>query len=289
MAHLFQYWLFLFFKFLLEHLPKSGREGFLNLIVQLLYLILKRYRIVVRKNLEIAFGSNFAEQHYKDWAKRCIRNLLDNFLIVIENLNRTPEEVRNLAILKNREKIEPILKEGKSILFVSAHFWHWEMLGAIMASHFGKANGVAEKLKNRYFNDILYRSRAKFGIQPIPMKGAIRNLIRAIRRNENIFILIDQAVNRGQGIEFPFFGTTSIHAETTNYLSKKFGIPIVHVYISDIQRGKYVIEFEEPIWGDEVEHTIPKELAIIENRIRSNPTKWLWCHRRWKNLGDIYR
>ena len=116
-----------------------------------------------------------------------------------------------------------------------------------------------------------------------------RNLIRAIRRNENIFILIDQAVNRGQGIEFPFFGTTSIHSETTNFLSKKFGIPIVHVYISDIQQGKYVVEFEEPIWGDEVEHTIPKELEIIEKRIRNNPTKWLWCHRRWKNLGDIYK
>jgi len=283
-----EYILFLFFKFIIIKSPNSLKTKFINFISKLLYIVLKKYRVIVKKNLQIAFGDEFAQDNYKKFTISCIKNLLENMVIIIENIDRTPEDIEKIATFKNREVVDNLLKEGKSIIFSSAHFWHWEMLGAIMGSYTKKANGVVEELKNGYLDKILKESRKKFGINSIPMRGALRELIRVIRRNEHIFILMDQAVNRGYGVELPFFGTTAIHSETNSYLSKKYNIPIVQTYLK-IDNEKYVVEFEEPIWADEVENATLEELKIVEKRVRENPQKWLWCHRRWKNLGDIYK
>lgn len=286
--YIVEYILFLLLKLIVKKLPNSLKKRVLNLISKSIYISIKKYRVIVKKNLQIVFGEDFAKENYKEFTLSCIQNLLYNIIIIIENLDRTPEDIKRISTFQNREVVDELLKDGKSIIFSSAHFWHWEMLGAIMGAHIGKANGVVERLKNGYLDRVLTESREKFGINTISMRGALRGLIKAIKRNENIFILMDQSVNRGQGVELPFFGTEAIHSETNSYLSKKYNLPIVHTYIK-VENGNYIVEFEKPIWANQRDNSTLDELKIVERKVKENPKKWLWCHRRWKNLGDIYR
>ncbi len=281
-----EYILFLFFKFFTTKTPRWFRDSILTGFTNLLYLVIKKYRKIVKKNLEIAFGLEYAEANFQRITKSCIRNLLVNMVIVVENLHRTPQDIEKMVLFENREIIDELLKEGKGLILSSGHFWHWEMLGAIISSQVVNGYGVVEKLKNPLMDSILTSSRERFGITVIPMKGALRKMVKVLKNGKTIFILTDQAVNRGQGIELPFFGKEAIHSEANSFLSKKYDIPILPVFMSE-KDGKYSVRFEEPIWANRVENSTAIELKLLEKEIRKRPENWLWCHRRWKNL-DIY-
>jgi KDO2-lipid IV(A) lauroyltransferase len=260
----------------------------LSSLTNILYLAIRKYRKIVKKNLEIAFGKEFAEDNFQRITKGCIKNLLDNMVIILENLNRTPEDIAKLTIFENREVIDKLLKSDRGVILTSGHFGHWEMLGAIISSQIVHGNGVVEKLKNPFMDRILREGRERFGIKIIPMKGALRELVKVLKRRETIFILTDQAVNRGQGVEIPLFGVEAIHSEANSFLSQKYGVPILPVFM-ERREDKYIVKFYEPIYSTLEEPSSQKEVKILEDEIRKRPEEWLWCHRRWKNIDGIIK
>jgi len=283
----FQFYIFIFLKFILKILPKSFKNGFLNFLTNIFYLIIKKYKRIVKKNLEIVFGLEFAEKEYKNIAKKCIRNLLENAVSVIENIDRTSEDIAKLVEFDNREIVDEILKTDKKVIFSSGHLSNWELLVTAVASQISFGYGVAEKLKNPYLDEVLVKSREKFRIQVIPMKGALRNLIKAIKNDFPIFVIMDQAVNVGQGIEKEFFGFPAIHTNINHFLSAKYDLYIIPTYIR-FENGKYRVKFEDPFKANNVEDSLHREILILENQIKDKPENWLWCHRRWKNHKNIY-
>ena len=283
----FEYLLFLFFKPLIQLFGEN--RFFLTFFSYIIYHILRRYRKIVRKNLEVVFGKRFARDNYQKITKECIENLLLNLVTVIKNINRTNEDISKLVEFKNRKVVDNILKNGKSVIFTSGHIGNWEMLVVGVASQIVPGVGVAEKLKNPYLNKILFESRERFRIGVIPMKGALRKLVYSIRKGVPVFIIMDQAVNPGRGTEKDFFGFPAIHTETPQYLSKKYDLFIVPTFIKQQDNGKYLIEFEKPFKADEVQDCLHHEIDILEKRIIENTEQWLWCHKRWKNHKDFYK
>ncbi len=237
--------------------------------------------------MEIAFGENFSKENWKRVTKSCIFNLLHNIATVIENLDRKPEEIGKLVEFENLEILEEVLKEEKSLIFSSGHLSNWELLATAVTTQIASGYGVVEKMKNPYMEKLLSSSRQRMGITTVPMKGALRKLVKAIRENRNVMILIDQSLNRGYGKEFPFFGKEAIHTETNHFLSKKFDLYIVPTYIRKGEE-KHIISFEKPFKASEVENPLQTELEILESKIESDLGNWLWCHRRWKNNKGIY-
>jgi len=282
-----EYWIFLVFKYILTRSPKFLKRIILNLLTYIFYLIIRKYKRIVRKNLEIAFGKEFSDRNYKIFTKKCIRNLLENIISVIENIDRTAEDIAKIVQFENREIVDQILQEGKSVIFSSGHLNNWEILVTAVASQISTGFGVAEKLKNSYLDKILTKSREKFRITVIPMKGALRGLIKAIKKDFPIFVIMDQAVNIGQGVEHNFFNFPAIHSDINRFLSEKYDLYIIPTYIR-FENGVYKISFETPFKSKDVENSLSKEIKILENRIYKSPESWLWCHRRWKNHKGIY-
>jgi KDO2-lipid IV(A) lauroyltransferase len=280
--------LFKIFRLFITKTSLKGRERFLDLLSSLLVKLMGNYRRVVKKNLEIAFGREYSEENWRRVTKSCIRNLLSNMATIVDNLSRTPEETSKIVKFENREVIDKILGEGKSIIFSSGHLSNWELLATSITTQIANGNGVVEKLRNPRMDRILSASRNRMGVTTIPMGGALRQLIKAIKRGENIMMLIDQSVNRGQGVEYPLFGFEAIHSDTNRFLSEKYDIYIAPVYIR-FENGEYFAKFEEPFKASEVENSLATELSLLENSISNNRENWLWCHRRWKNHKGIYK
>lgn len=282
-----EYFALIFIKLLINRLPQSFKKYLLNFLVFIFYFVIKKYKKIVKKNLEIVFGKNYADKNYKNITKLCLKNLLLNIFSVIENIDRTSDDIANIVKFENREIVDNLLKEKKSFIFSSGHFNNWELLVTAVASQISFGFGVAEELKNPFINKVLMNSREKFRIKVIPMKGALRQLIKAIKGNYPIFVIMDQAVNIGQGVEKDFFNFSAIHSDINRFLSEKYDLYIIPTYIH-FEDNKYKIKFEEPFKSSEVEDSLGRELEILENKIKSSPENWLWCHRRWKNHKDIY-
>jgi KDO2-lipid IV(A) lauroyltransferase len=60
-------------------------------------------------------------------------------------------------------------------------------------------SGVARPQNNPYLNRVIERTREKYGNKVIYKKGALRNILLALKRNEAVGIVMDQSV-RPEGV-----------------------------------------------------------------------------------------
>ncbi len=249
-----------------------------------------RYKKIVKINLEIAFGKEYSEQNWKFIFNSCIDNLLLNIATVIKNgyKNTTENDILQKVEFENKEIIDELLNKGESLIFTSGHFNNWELMATAISLFITPAYAVVEKLKNPFLDNLLDSNRKKMKVKTVPMKGAIKTLVSAIKRKESIMLLNDQSLNKGYGVEKKFFGKEAIHSETSSFLSKKYNSYIVPTYIFKID-NKYKIIFEKPFKAESINDPLDYELKILESKIKDKPDNWLWCHRRWKNNDGIYR
>ena len=134
-------------------------------------------------------------------------------------------------------------------------------------------NSIMEPLRKKY----ICKKQIKKGI------NGVRESLKNFKQGSSIAIMIDQRVSEGKKINFfnyPAF-TTTIPAQFV----KKFGCKIQPVHIERFDRINFRITFDDQIsiQSDSDDSSISLKLnQWLENKIRKNPSQWIWSHDRWK-------
>jgi KDO2-lipid IV(A) lauroyltransferase len=141
---------------------------------------------------------------------------------------------------------------------------------------------VARPLNSRAINKFIEDIRTKYGNHVIYKKGAVKEILRDLRENRAVGILMDQSVLKEEGVVIDFLGRPAWTSRMPALIAKKTGARILPAFIRKDNNG-YLIEISSAIelTGDEVEDT-KRGSEYIERFIISNPSEWLWIHRRWK-------
>ncbi len=220
---------------------------------------------------------------------------------VWENFGRTSVEFTQLeryrrAIgtdvfrLEGAEHVEAAQRAGKPILFVSAHFGNWEVLG-VLAKHFGLELVQVYRPANNPHVDRLWRRLRAPATTKLAPKGpeGTRMVVRAARDGAPYGMLVDQKLN--EGISVPFFGLPANTTPIAAQIALRYGYVILPAFGLRIGgcRIKAVIEppIEVPPHGSEADRVRAVTIAInavLERWIRAHPGQWLWLHRRWGRL-----
>lgn len=186
------------------------------------------------------------------------------------------------------EYIEQVKNSGKGAIFVSGHFANWELL-PLAASGLGLSGGeVYRATNNPYVNKWLAKQRSTYIYQDQIPKGAegARELIRVLKANRFIVMLIDQKMN--DGIAVPLFGHTAMSPPAAAQLALKFGVPIMRASITRQPGARFHITMLDPLWvkstGDKSKDIATAMTQLnqwLEEEIRSHPHEWLWLHNRF--------
>ena len=73
--------------------------------------------------------------------------------------------------------------------------------------------------------------RRKTGVELIDKRGALRPVLRALRRGSLVGILLDQNTARREGVFVPFFGRTAATSRSLALLALRTRTPIVPTFI----------------------------------------------------------
>ena len=146
-------------------------------------------------------------------------------------------------------------------------------------------SAIYRPLNNRMVNSIMEPLRKKYICKKQIKKGinGVRESLKFFKQGVSIAIMIDQRVSEGEKINFfnyPAY-TTTIPAQFV----KKFGCKIQPVHIERYDKIKFKITFDEQfIFGENVDNaSISLKLnQWLENKIKKNPSQWIWTHDRWK-------
>ena len=186
--------------------------------------------------------------------------------------------------IENIEILEEI-KKGPPVIFVSAHFSNFELMAMVIEKAGINLSAIYRPLNNKLVNSIMEPIRRKYICKNQIKKGinGVRESLKFFKQGTSVAIMIDQRVSEGEKINFfdyPAF-TTTIPAQFV----KKFKCKVQPVHIERYNKNNFKITFDEQIIFGVNEDNASISLKLnqwLENKIRKNPSQWIWTHDRWK-------
>jgi len=185
------------------------------------------------------------------------------------------------------------LKHGQGVIAVTGHFGNWDLVASVQASKGVPLNVVTKYLKNKGFNRFWMERREKAGIRFHPDQGSLRQILKALRRNEVVGLVIDQRTPREQGgIETDFMGRPAWTSTTAAVLALRTGAALIPAYGYRNEDGTHVLDvgpaFDLSGFDGGSRESIIRLTGLLNQdlaeRIRKRPAQWLWLHRRWLDI-----
>jgi KDO2-lipid IV(A) lauroyltransferase len=252
------------------------------------YLLDRRRRRVTHENLRLALGNELSEGDRRRVARDCWahfgRILLDTFNFP----NFSADSMGVVVHYEGLEHIRGAYALGRGVLLFSGHYGHWELV-ALMQGHLGLPLAlVTRALDNPRLEARLARLRCLSGNVIIHHRGAVRQMVRALRRGWGVAIVIDQDA-RSRGVFVPFFGRPASTTPTLAALALQTQAVVIPVCSMPLPDGSYRVVYEPPLEvtetgnrGEDVVRSTAECTATIERWVRRRPEFWMWMHRRWK-------
>ena len=289
--------IFLLLERFLMLLPKGVRKSFFTSLGVLAYYLSAKSRKTVRQNLNFTFDNKMSEEEIQSITKYSFKNLMLNFLHLMEIRHMSLEDLKKKVTIQNIEAVEKAHAEGRSVIYITTHYSSWELGGTSISAFIEPLGAVYKKMKNQAYEEWVLESRAAFGNINLEKTNVIKPLIKLIRKKTACGLLIDTNINKKDGVEVLFMGKTVRQTSTAAYLARKFNAAIIPVTMrTDDEENYTLMLFDEiPVeTTEDAQADIQKSTQLqadwLSELITNEPKFWFWLHRRWKNEHpEIYR
>lgn len=268
-----------FFKVLVKITPKVLMKYFLVVISRFVYLLETKYNKIARVNLDLAFGDTKTKKQKESIIKASYDNLFFNLYEFIDNQGLTLEELEKKIDVENEDIMLDALKSKRKIILITAHYGNWEIVNTYNSAKYKPMTVVGRPLNNKLLNDELRETRNLHNSQMLDKNNAAKGLVKALKDDRMIALVVDQDIDEIKGEEIEFFGQAARQTESSTKLAKKFDALIIPVFVVKNDFCNYTMKFCKP-----VEANTQVQADIIEEQIRKKPEDWFWQHRRFKQF-----
>ncbi len=264
----------------MEHSPLSAARRLADLYARLLAFAVPRLRRTARRNLELARlpGDHDA---IIDGVFRSIARIL---LAVSRFPSITRENAAEWIRYDGLEHFTEAKRRGRGVLFATAHLGNWELSAFAHGLLTEPMSVVVRPLDDTRVDALVERRRVLSGNRVIAKREAARAILRALRHNEAVGILVDQNAAPEEGVFVEFFGVKACAGTAFVKLAHHSGAAVIPGFAlwNDAEK-RHVLRFYPPLemTGDVAADT-QRLHSAIENVIREHPDQWIWLHRRWK-------
>lgn len=201
-------------------------------------------------------------------------------------------KLKKLVKPEGLRRVAELLKLGKGLIIISAHFGNWELTAYGCARIVGAPfNVIIKEQANKLIDKRINKIRSSAGNKMIDMNNPVREVLAALNKNEPVALLGDQTAPKENSVRIKFFADDVPAFEGAARFAIKTGSPVVFgisirrndgtydIIIRDIDISKYSDYTQENIVKLTQEHA-----DILVDLIKSYPDHWLWFHKRFKHI-----
>lgn len=187
------------------------------------------------------------------------------------------------------KSLDRALERGKGAVIVCMHFGNWDLGAGAAAARGYPVTVVAETFADPRLDDMVTASRRRLGMQIVKMEKAGPSLLRALKNNGLLALLIDRPVP-GEGVRVSFFGEEVEVPAGPARLALRSGAAIIPAGFARTWPNRQGVttlsEFVEPplSTGDDeadVRTLTQAIMAAHERFIRAFPEQWYMFRPMW--------
>ena len=179
---------------------------------------------------------------------------------------------------------------GRGMVLASPHVGSWEFLG-LWFSMFHPAVGLYKRPRIRQFVELTLAGRNRFGGRMLEAsRGSLREFVRALKRNECVWMMADQMPRSDAGQWSPFFGRPALTATLLPRLVSSTGAAVIWAYAERLPRGRgydiHLLPADDDIRNPDMQRAADAVNRDTEKLIRRCPEQNLWRYRRFRRTVD---
>src|SRR4030066_1006271 len=245
-------YLFLF-QFCSTLIPRSIQRFFSVVVGDLFYLLMRKTRARVRKNMEGVSGGRWSKERVDVLTRKTFQNygqyLLDYMVmhrLRPSNKDQWVEEEVGAGYMMEA------LPAGKGAICITPHLGNWEIGGLLFSFKGGKLNVLTldeRDLDTKSFREEMRKQRGIKNIYVDPKDDspmAVIDAIKALRQNEIVAMLGDR-IETQKTMTFDFFGKKTPFPIGVAILAMATGAPVLPVFVVMERNRKYRGIIEAPI------------------------------------------
>lgn len=256
---------------LLSHLPLYALHNLGALAGWLAYALSPTYRRHLRENMALAGVTDHRHAAIAEAGKT---------ILELPKIWLRPQAkvVGRVVKVSGWELVEAAWREGRGILFLTPHLGCFEITAQYYAN-FRPITVLYRRPKQDWLAPIMEEGRgAHLNLAPADMSG-VRKLIKALKSNEAVGMLPDQAPGAGEGEWVPFFGRPAYTMTLAARLAQT-GATVLFAYAERLHYGAgYHLHFLPPAGAVDTPADINREIERIVMRC---PGQYLWGYNRYK-------
>ena len=276
-----QYLFYKFGLFIIHIVPRSWSYRFAGFAARLHFRTSLKDRQAVIHNLEQITGR---KDDLTADARRVFVNFghyLVDFFLMYKTVDR--KFVDDRVTVVDRSYLDEAVAYGKGCIILTAHIGNWEMGAAVLDKLGHSVTAIALPHKNPKVNMLFNRQREAHGVTVVPTNVAVRRCIQALRHGKFIAVLGDRDFGTF-GEPLDFLGRKTLIPKGAAFFACRTGAPILPTFLTPDGKGCYALNFYPPIFPPQGGGDVPEDavialmeryVAVIERKIKENPTQWL--------------
>ncbi|MBQ7222748.1 MAG: lysophospholipid acyltransferase family protein [Bacteroidales bacterium] len=294
-------WTLYAFMFVLSLLPLRVHYLFSDFICWLLHSVLKYRRKVVDINLRSTF-KDLPEAELKQVTREYYRYISDVICESVWAISKSSEKLvkKGIATLDNKEVLAEVYEKYGNVILLMPHTGNWEFItglpvfAGIPGFDYENLAAAYQPLSSQVFDDIFKRIRSV----RMENRGYLLSSDKILRfvlehkTDKRVYIFIsDQYPYKNAAVETSFLGLPTLWVNGGEAIARKLKLPVLYIYVDRVSRGNY--HFRLTLLSEHPELSAPGEIMtmysdLLDKDIRDNIHNWLWSHKRWKNIENLY-
>lgn len=259
-------------------------------LAALWYRLDRRHREITRRNLALAYGLELSPEERERLARDVFRHFVRFAWEAVELLLAPLSYLSKRVVIVGNEHLEAALAQGRGAISIAAHAGNWEYTVMGYGLKHGPVAVVARE-QDHPLGRLLARSmRERGGNWMINKQRGLKDILAHLRQNRIVGIVIDQNTTTEGGLLVDFFGKPARTTPVAAVLARHRDIPVVPCLSRRLADGRHLMVVLPPILmkksqdpnADILQH-LQEQSLVVEAWVRTEPSQWLWLHRRWKN------
>ncbi len=249
------------------------------------------FREVSHKNIALCFP-----QQSEAWREQLVRNSLRNTTITMVEYAMhwfwNVQKITDYIVPPDENAVarfEAARAHGKGVILLSPHMGSWEsMLGFLPA--LGQATMMYRPLRMASLETVVRQARERAGAHLVPATaGGIREMLKALKRNELVVMLPDQVPSTAGGVIAPFFGVPALTMTLAAKLAVRTGARVLVGYSARLKLGEGFkpdcVDVSDAIYSDDDVAAAVAMNTALETVIMRYPDQYVWSYKRFKRSG----